>query len=145
MSSPRLKVPVMIKVAFICVQNACRSQMAEGCMKKLGKGLIEAYSAGSHPAEEIDPLAAKVMKEKEIDISSHQPKGFLGMRETNFDYVISMGCKDVCPFLPSRKSIQWNIPDPKGSSIETFRKVRDIIEGKVKILIEKIVNEKKKK
>lgn len=145
MSSSRLKVPVMIKVAFICVENACRSQMAEGCMKKLSKGLIEAYSAGSHPAKEINPLAVEVMKEKEIDISSHRPKGFLGMRETNFDYVISMGCKDVCPFLPSRKSIQWNIPNPRGSSIETFRKVRDIIEGKVKILIEKIVSGKKKK
>lgn len=145
MSSSWLKVPVMIKVIFICVENACRSQMAEGCIKKLGKGLIEAYSAGSHPAKEINPLAVKVMKEKEIDISSHQPKGWLGMGETNFDYVISMGCKDICPFLPSRKSIQWNIPDPEGSSIETFRKVRDIIEGKVKILTEKIVNEKKKK
>jgi arsenate reductase len=132
----------MIKVAFICVENACRSQMAEGFAKNLGKGLVEAHSAGSHPAKEIDSLTVKVMKEKGTDISCHKPKGFLDMRERNFDYVITMGCQDACPFLPSRKSIQWDIPDPKGGSIETFPKVRDTIENKVKTLMQKVVNDK---
>ena len=113
--------------------------MAEGFAKKLGKGLIKVYSAGSHPAKKVNSSAVKVMKEREIDISSYKPKGFLDLGEENFDYVITMGCQGTCPFLPSRKSIQWNIPDPKGGSIETFRKVRDVIEDKVKILIPKIL------
>ena len=145
MSSSSPKVPAMIKVAFICVENGCRSQMAEGFAEKFGKGLIEAYSAGSHPAKEVNPLAIKVMKQKEIDISSHKPKGFLDIREKNFDYVITMGCQDTCPFLPARNTVQWDIPDPKGGSIETFRKVRDMIEDKVKILMQKILIGKKKK
>lgn len=133
----------MIKIVFICVENACRSQMAEGFTKKLDKGLIKAHSAGSHPAKKVDSLAIKVMKEKEIDISSYKPKGFLDMEEKNFDYLITMGCQDICPFLSSRKSIQWNIPDPKGGSIEAFRKVRDTIENKVEMLIQEILEEKK--
>jgi len=143
MSYPSLKVQAVIKIAFICVENACRSQMAEGFAKKFSRGLVKAFSAGSNPAREIDPLTIEVMKEKDIDISSHKPKGFLEIEEENFDYVVTMGCEDTCPFLPSRKSIQWDVPDPKGGSIEAFRKVRDIIEDKIKILMQKILIEEK--
>jgi len=78
------------------------------------------------------------MKEKGVNISSCKPKGFLSIGERNFDYVITMGCQDNCPFLPSRNTIQWNIPDPKGGSAEAFREVRNIIEDKVKVLMQNI-------
>ena len=84
-------------------------------------------------------MKEKVMKEKGVDISSHKPKGFLDMEERNFDYVITMGCKDICPFLPARESMEWDIPDPKGGSVEDFRKVRDTIEKKIRMLIQEIV------
>lgn len=125
----------MTKIAFICVENACRSQMAEGFARELGTGQIKAFSAGSKPAKNVSPFAVAVMKEKGIDISSQRPKSLLDIRE-EFDYVVTMGCEDICPAISSKKIIQWDIPDPKMGTIEDFRKVRDIIEEKVKALLQ---------
>jgi arsenate reductase len=128
----------MKKILFVCIENSCRSQMAEGFANKLGQGKIEVHSAGSNPSNEVDKMAIKVMKEKGIDISGQKSKGFGDLKEKDFDYVITMGCKDVCPFVPARQRIEWDIPDPTGKPIEAFREIRDLIERKVKEFIENL-------
>ena len=128
----------MKKVLFVCVENSCRSQMAEGFAKKLGQGKIEAKSAGSNPSGKVEEMAIQVMKEKGIDISGQKSKGFGDLKEKDFDYVITLGCKDLCPFVPARQRIEWDVSDPKGKSIEVFRQTRDLIEEKVREFIKKL-------
>jgi len=117
----------MKKVLFVCVENACRSQIAEGLARVLGKGVIEAYSAGSRPSGKVDPQAIAVMRETGIDISSQKSKGFLELPVKEFDYVVTLGCRDACPFVPAREHIEWQIDDPQGKDREFFKKVRDAL------------------
>lgn len=126
------------RILFVCVENSCRSQMAEGFAKYFSKGNLEVFSAGSKPKGEINPLAVEVMKEIGIDISGQISKGFSDLPVRNFDYVITLGCKDICPFFPADRHIEWQIDDPQGKDINFFRKVRDQIKDKVKLLIEEI-------
>jgi len=127
-----------IKIVFVCVENARRSQMAEGFANAFGQGKLEVYSAGSRPSLEIDPLVIEVMKEKRIDLTAKRPKGLNDLPPIEMDYLITMGCEEVCPAVLAKKIIEWKIPDPKGKSIDFFREVRDIIEGKLKSLLEEI-------
>jgi arsenate reductase len=126
------------KILFVCVENARRSQMAQGFAEKLGKGKFEVYSAGSRPASLIDPLVIDVMKEKAIDLSSKRPKSLNDLPPIEMDYLVTMGCEETCPAVPAKKTIEWEIQDPKGKSIDVFRNVRDIIEHRVKALFEGI-------
>lgn len=126
------------KILFLCTNNSCRSQMAEGFAKKLGQGKIEVFSAGSNPSGKVDEMAIRVMKEKGFDISDQKSKGFGDLKEKNFDYVITMGCGDVCPFVPAKQRIEWDLSDPKGKPMEAFREIRDLIERKVKEFIENL-------
>lgn len=128
----------MKKVLFVCIENSCRSQMAEGFARKFGKDVLETYSAGSKPSKKVNSDAIKVMKESGIDISSYKPKGFKDLPITTFDYVITLGCGDICPFIPAKKHIDWHIDNPKGKDIEYFRETRDFIDDKVKWLIQEI-------
>ena len=130
----------MIKVLFLCVGNAARSQIAEGFARFLSGDKIYAFSAGSKPAGLVDPLAIQVMKEKNIDISSHWSKGFDKIPSGKFDYVVGMGCGDTCPIVHAKQYIQWDIPDPNGKTIEEFRKVRDDIEQKIDDFIQLVIN-----
>ncbi|TAM42732.1 arsenate reductase ArsC, partial [bacterium] len=123
------------KVLFVCVENSCRSQMADGFARVLGQGKIEPYSAGSRPSGKVNPEAIKVMQEAGIDISGAQSKGFYDLGAKDFDYVITMGCKDTCPFVPAKKHIDWQIEDPKGKGEDFFRKTRDLIKEKIESLI----------
>jgi len=129
------------KVLFICVENSCRSQIAEGIGRHLGSDIFLSYSAGSKPSGKVNPLAIEVMKEIGIDISLNTSKGFNDFITSNFDYVITLGCKDVCPFFPADKHIEWQIDDPKGKGIEYFRVARDTIKHKIEELIIKIRSE----
>ena len=126
------------KIVFVCVENARRSQMAQGFAETFGQGAFEVYSAGSRPSSAIDPLVNEVMKEKGIDLTAKRPKGLNDLPPIEMDYLITMGCEETCPAIPAKKIIEWEIPDPKGKSIDFFREVRDIIEGKVKSLLEEI-------
>jgi len=126
------------KTLFVCVENARRSQMAEGFTEAYGKGKVEVYSAGSRPSYQIDPLVIEVMKEKGIDLSTKKPKGLNDLPPIEMDYLVTMGCEETCPAIPAKKIIEWEIPDPKGKSTDFFREVRDIIEDKVKALFEEI-------
>jgi arsenate reductase len=111
--------------------------MAEGWAKQLISDAA-VYSAGSKPRGSIDVLAIEVMKEVGVDISQQKSKGFSELPIRIFDYVITMGCKDSCPFLPAKKSLSWDIPDPAGRYIEFYREVRDMIQNKVQILAKQI-------
>ena len=126
------------KILFVCVQNASRSQMAQGFAEAFGKGKVEVYSAGSHPSSQINPLAIEVMKEKNIDLSGRRPKGLSELPPVEMDYLITMGCEETCPAVPARRIIEWQIPDPKGKSIDETRKIRDMLEAKVKKLLEEV-------
>jgi arsenate reductase len=120
------------------VENARRSQIAEGFAEAFGQGKMEVYSAGSRPSSSIDPLVIQVMKEKGIDLSSKRPKSLNELPTTEMDYLITMGCEETCPALLAKKTIEWEIPDPKGKSVDIFREVRDMIEGKVKGLLKQM-------
>ncbi len=125
----------MTSVLFVCVQNSCRSQMAEGFARTLGQGVVEPYSAGSKPSGEVNQDAIAVMREKGIDITGQSSKGFADLPLKQVDYLVTMGCKDTCPIFPTVKQLDWQLDDPAGLPIEEFRRVRDEIELKVTELI----------
>lgn len=127
----------MRKVLFVCIENACRSQMAEAFFNYYAKNAI-AYSAGSAPAKIIDPRTVEVMREKGIDLANKEPANFDSLPIENFDFMITMGCKDVCPITPKEKTIKWDIEDPKGHSLQKYRDIRDLIETKIKKLMKEL-------
>ncbi len=110
--------------------------MAEGFARHWGKDTIEAWSAGSKPSGKVNETGISIMKEKGIDLGSHVSKGLMDLPKVQWDYVITMGCGDACPFVPARKTEDWGIPDPKHLPLDEFRKVRDMVEMKVKALID---------
>jgi len=126
------------KVLFVCIENSCRSQMAEGWARQIFGDKIEAYSAGSKPSGVINPDAIKVMGEIGIDISGQRSKGFNDLPVKEFDYVITMGCEETCPFIPAKHMLAWQIEDPKGKGLDVFRRVRDEIKNKFNILLTQI-------
>src|SRR4030042_3872655 len=130
------------KIIFVCVENARRSQMAQGFAEVFGKGKSEVYSAGSRPASQIDPLVIEVMKEKGIDLSSRYPKGLNDLPPVEMDSLVTMGCEETCPAVLAEKIIEWQIPDPKGKPIDELRRIRDLIEGKVRTLLKEMENPK---
>lgn len=125
------------KVAFVCIHNSCRSQMAEGWAKYLGSDVLEVYSAGTEEYHEVKPLAVKVMEEAGVDMSSHYPKLLTDIPE-EIDILITMGCGVVCPFVPCQHQEDWGLTDPSGGHIEGFRGTRDIIKEKVENLIDRV-------
>jgi len=127
-----------LKIVFVCVENARRSQMAEGFANAFGQGRLEVYSGGSSPSSQIDPVVIEVMKEKGIDLSGKRPKGLNDLPSIEMDYLITMGCEETCPAVLAKKIVEWQIPDPKGKPIDFFREVRNTIENKVKALFEEI-------
>ncbi len=127
------------KVAFVCVHNSCRSQMAEGWAKKLGSDVLEAYSAGTENYPEVNPLAVQVMEEAGVDISNHYPK-LLSDIPAEIDILITMGCNVECPYVSCQYREDWGLSDPSGGPIEDYRKTRDIIKEKVKDLIQRVKN-----
>ena len=112
--------------------------MAQGFAEAFGKGRVEVYSAGSNPFSQINPLAIEVMKEKNIDLSGRRPKGLSDLPPVEMDYLITMGCEETCPAVSARKIIEWQIPDPRGKPVDEVRKIRDMLEAKVKALLEEV-------
>ena len=126
-------------VLFLCIHNSGRSQMAAGFMRHLGAGRVMVYSAGSEPANSINPSAVAVMKEVGIDIASAQPQLWTMEMLEAVDVVVTMGCGDACPFLPGKKYVDWPLNDPAGQGIEAVRPIRDEIQKLVEDLLEQIV------
>lgn len=123
------------RVLFVCVENSCRSQIAEAFARQLGSGVLEAHSAGSRPSGRVHPSAARLMKEFGLDLSGQRSKGLAEFGPSGWDYVVTMGCGDGCPFVPSRARRDWEIPDPKDMPDEAFRRVIVEIRDKVDALV----------
>ena len=127
-----------VKIVFVCVENARRSQMAQGFAESLGQGKVEIYSAGSRPSSQIDPLVIDVMKQKRIALSGKRPKGLNDLPPVEMDYLVTMGCEETCPAVLSKRVIEWDIPDPKGKPIDVYRRIRDFIEERIKALLKDV-------
>ena len=124
------------KLLFVCVENSNRSQMSQAFAIINGGDQIEAYSAGSKPSGIVNPKAIAAMKELNYDLSKHDSKSLQEVEQyAPFDAVVTMGCGDACPWMPAKKFIDWQIPDPKHMEPAQFNEVRDFIESKVKALI----------
>ena len=124
-------------IAFVCVHNSCRSQMAEGWAKHLGEDVLEAYSAGTENYPEVKPGAVKTMLEAGVDISKQYPK-LLAEIPSEVDFLITMGCNVECPFIPCKFREDWGIDDPSGGTEEDFRQARDTIKEKMEELLAKV-------
>jgi Protein-tyrosine-phosphatase len=127
------------KLLFVCVENSNRSQMSQAFANLLGKGAIEAYSAGSKPSGKINPKAIQAMQELGYDLTTHSSKSLDEVKPfAPFDVVVTMGCGDACPWMPAKKFVDWEIPDPRDMNETEFRKVRDLIRDKVTALIKEL-------
>jgi arsenate reductase len=123
------------EVLFVCVHNAGRSQMAAGLVKLRSQGRIHVRSAGSAPAEEINPAAVQAMAELGVDLSEEFPKPLTNDAVGAADVVITMGCGDACPIYPGKRYEDWELEDPDGKDLDTVRHIRDEIDQRVQQLI----------
>lgn len=131
-SSPRPSV------LFVCVHNAGRSQMAAAFLTHLAGDRIEVRSAGSEPADAVNPAVVKAMAEVGIDIAAQTPKVLTVQAVQSSDVVITMGCGDVCPVFPGKRYLDWTLDDPAGKDLDAIRPIRDEIEQRVRTLIDEI-------
>jgi arsenate reductase (thioredoxin) len=122
-------------VLFVCVHNAGRSQMAAGYLNQLSGGKIEVRSAGSEPADKINPVAAQAMAEEGIDIAAERPKILTAEAVKASDVVITMGCGDSCPYYPGKRYEDWVLDDPAGQDLDHVRPIRNQIRQRVENLI----------
>jgi arsenate reductase (thioredoxin) len=127
------------EVLFVCVHNAGRSQMAAALLERHAAGRIRVRSAGSTPANEVNPSVVEAMAEVGIDISSERPKGLTDDAVREADVVITMGCGDACPVFPGKRYLDWELPDPSGKGIEEVRPIRDEIDRRVLSLVEELL------
>ena len=127
-------------VLFVCVHNAGRSQMAAGFLRTLGKGRLEVLSAGSEPADQINPNAVAVMAEVGIEIGAEQPKLLTTGAVQVADVVVTMGCGDACPIFPGKRYEDWELEDPAGKDVATVRRIRDEIRQRVETLLEELTD-----
>ncbi len=125
-------------VLFVCVHNAGRSQMAAGFVRAIAGDRIEVRSAGSIPAEQINPVAVEAMAELGIDITAEQPKLLTTEAVQASDVVITMGCGDACPIFPGKRYEDWELDDPAGQGIEAVRPIRDDIRARVLQLVSEL-------
>ena len=128
-------------VLFLCVHNAGRSQMAAGFLRQVADDRIDVYSAGSEPAEKLNPAAIKAMREVGINISRQRPQRWTTELARTADVIVSMGCGDECPVFPGTRRLDWTLDDPAGQPVETVRKIRDQIEQHVRALTTELVGE----
>jgi arsenate reductase len=122
-------------VLFVCVHNAGRSQMAAGWLRHLAHLAVDVRSAGSEPADQINPVAVEAMREVGIDITAEQPKKLEYATAQASDVIITMGCGDACPVFPGKRYEDWKLDDPAGQGIEAVRPIRDDIERRVRTLL----------
>ena len=127
------------EVLFVCIHNAGRSQMAAGLLDHLGAGRVQVRSAGSEPAEQLNPRVVEAMREIGIDVSHEFPKPLTGAMVKEADVVITMGCGDACPVYPGKRYEDWELEDPAGKDLETVRRIRDEIAGRVRALVGELV------
>ncbi len=122
-------------VLFVCVHNAGRSQMAAGWLQHLAGDRVEVLSAGSQPADTVNPVAVEAMAEAGVDITAGTPKVLTTEAVQQSDVVVTMGCGDACPFFPGKRYEDWKLDDPAGQGIEAVRPIRDEIRRRVEALL----------
>jgi protein-tyrosine-phosphatase len=125
-------------VLFVCVHNAGRSQMAAGYLEHLAGGRIEVRSAGSAPADSLNPVVVEAMREEGIDLGAAHPKVLTDEAVAASDVVVTMGCGDACPFFPGKRYEDWVLDDPAGQGIEAIRPIRDDIRRRVQALVDEL-------
>lgn len=128
-------MPDRPSVLFVCVHNAGRSQMAAAFLTHLSGGAVDVRSAGSSPADEVNPAVVEAMAETGIDISAETPKILTTEAVQTSDVVITMGCGDTCPVFPGKRYLDWPLPDPAGHDIAAVRPIRDEIEHQIRALL----------
>lgn len=126
-------------VLFVCIHNAGRSQMAAAFLSHLANGAIDVLSAGTQPADQVNPVVVEAMKEKGIDLIGQTPKVLTVEAVQESDVVITMGCGDTCPYFPGKRYLDWKLADPAGQGVEAIRPIRDEIELLVQSLIEELI------
>jgi len=127
------------EVLFVCVHNAGRSQMASALLDRYAGGSVRVRSAGSTPADEVNPAVVAAMREVGIDLSREVPKLLTDEAVGEADVVITMGCGDACPIYPGKRYLDWDLPDPAGKSLHEVRPIRDEIDRRVRALLEELV------
>jgi len=126
------------RLLFVCVENSCRSQIAEAFARIHGGDSVEAFSAGSRPSGVVNPKAIETMREIGYDLTTHTSKSLDDVPQSTYDFVATMGCGDECPFIRTEHREDWQITDPKGLPPDEFRKVRDEIGEKVRAMLARI-------
>jgi protein-tyrosine-phosphatase len=126
-------------VLFVCVHNAGRSQMAAGLLDHHAGGRLRVLSAGSEPADEVNPAVVAVMAEAGIDVSREHPKPLTDGAVVEADVVVTMGCGDTCPFYPGKRYVDWDLTDPAGKAPDEVRPIRDEIDRRVQALLEELL------
>ena len=138
MSDSSVKNQQLKRVLFVCVENSCRSQIAEAFARIHGAEIVEAYSSGSRPSGLVNAAAIEMMREVGYDLSQHGSKSLAEIPDVEYDYAITMGCGDECPHLRAKAREDWGIPDPKNLPPEGFREVREVIAGKMRDLLARL-------
>ena len=123
------------EVLFVCVENAGRSQLAAALLARRADGAVRVRSAGSMPAERVNPVVVEALAEVGIDIAGAMPKPLEDDAVREADVVVTMGCGDACPVYPGKRYEDWELPDPKGKSLEEVRAIRDEVDGRVSTLL----------
>ncbi len=127
------------EVLFVCTHNAGRSQMAAALLERQAAGRVRVTSAGSQPADQLNPAVVQAMAEIGLDLSQEHPKPLTADKVQDADVVITMGCGDACPVYPGRRYLDWDLPDPAGLSVEQVRPIRDDISHRVEQLLAELV------
>jgi arsenate reductase (thioredoxin) len=127
------------EVLFVCVHNAGRSQMAAALLDRRARGRVRVRSAGSAPADTINPAVVTVMAEVGIDLAEEMPKSLSDEAVRAADVVITMGCGDACPIYPGKRYLEWELTDPAGKTVEEIRPIRDQIDHHVRELLEELL------
>jgi arsenate reductase len=136
---PATVIDEVPEVLFVCVHNAGRSQMAAALLDHHAKGRVRVRSAGSEPADRINPAVVQAMGEVGLDISKELPKGLTDEAVREADAVVTMGCGDACPFYPGVRYLDWELPDPSGKDLDEVRPIRDEIDRRVRALLAELV------
>ncbi len=129
----------ILEVLFVCTHNAGRSQMAAALLDRAATGRVRVTSAGSQPADQLNPVVVQAMTEIGLDISREFPKPLTTDKVQAADVVITMGCGDACPVYPGRRYLDWDLPDPAGLDLTAVRPIRDEIKQRVSVLLNELI------
>ena len=129
---------VVAHVLFVCLHNAGRSQISQALFERAAEGRHTAESAGTTPADRVHPEVMEAMRELGVDVSERIPRMLTTEMAERADVVVTMGCGDECPYIPGKRYLDWDLPDPKGRPLEEVRATRDEIDGRVRLLLEQL-------